>query len=153
VATNALCRSCGAIGDHWTDKCPFQEKSTEKAPPTRAEREAARLEEKDKDTYVPPSMRRGATMGSGDDSKMRRDDAATIRVTNLSEDTKEQDLQDLFRNYGPISRIFLAKDKSTQLSKGYAFITFLRREDAQRAMERLSGVGYDHLILHIEWAK
>jgi len=45
------------------------------------------------------------------------DEAATIRVTNLSEDTRETDLQDLFRPFGSIARIFLAKDKVTGQSK------------------------------------
>jgi len=45
------------------------------------------------------------------------DEAATIRVTNLSEDTRENDLQDLFRPFGSIARIFLAKDKVTGQSK------------------------------------
>ena len=45
------------------------------------------------------------------------DESATIRVTNLSEDTRESDLQELFRPFGPISRIFLAKDKYTNQSK------------------------------------
>jgi translation initiation factor 3 subunit G len=74
-------------------------------------------------------------------------------VTNLSEDAKESDLSDLFRTFGPISRIYLAKDKNTGLSKGFAFINFVHREDAARAIEKLSGFGYDNLILHLEWAK
>lgn len=45
------------------------------------------------------------------------DDNATIRVTNLSEDTRETDLQELFRPFGAISRIYLAKDKNTGQSK------------------------------------
>ncbi|KAK3745767.1 hypothetical protein RRG08_065686 [Elysia crispata] len=28
-----------------------------------------------------------------------------------------------------------------------------RREDAARAIQRVSGYGYDHLILNVEWAK
>jgi translation initiation factor 3 subunit G len=74
-------------------------------------------------------------------------------VTNLSEDTKESDLQELFRPFGPISRIYLAKDKHSGLSKGFAFVNFIRKEDAARAIEKLSGHGYDHLILHLEWAR
>ena len=45
------------------------------------------------------------------------DEAATVRVTNLSEDTQESDLQELFRPFGQISRIYLAKDKITNQSK------------------------------------
>lgn len=35
----------------------------------------------------------------------------TVRVTNLSEETKEPDLQELFGAIGPISRIYLAINK------------------------------------------
>ena len=49
------------------------------------------------------------------------DESATIRVTNLSEDTRESDLQELFRPFGTISRIYLAKDKITGQSKAGSF--------------------------------
>jgi len=105
------------------------------------------------DKYVPPGARKFGN-SAGDSIDKRRDDTATIRVTNLSEDTKEQDLSELFKSFGPISRIYLAKDKITGLSKGFAFINFVYKEDAGRAIEKLSGkFGYDHLILHLEWAK
>jgi len=48
---------------------------------------------------------------------------------------------------------FLAKDKNTGNSKGFAFIKYHQRENAARAMEKLSGFGLNHLILSIEWAK
>ena len=37
----------------------------------------------------------------------------TLRVSNISEDTKEADLQELFEPFGSIYRIYLAKDKDT----------------------------------------
>jgi translation initiation factor 3 subunit G len=81
------------------------------------------------------------------------DETSTVRVTNLSEETSEQDLATLFRPFGPISRIFLAKDKITGDSKGFAFINFFNREDAEEAMNALNGTGFDYLILNIEWAQ
>lgn len=101
--------------------------------------------------YVPPSRRGTGTAMSMD--RDRRDDTATIRVSNLSEDTRESDLQELFRPWGPISRIYLAKDKETGKSKGFAFINYVRKDDGEKAITHLSGYGYDHLILHVEWAK
>ena len=80
-------------------------------------------------------------------------DEATVRVTNLPEETQEQDLRDLFIPFGPVSRVFLAKDKTSNTSKGFAFITFNEKKDAQKAIECVSGFGYDHLILKVEWAK
>lgn len=50
------------------------------------------------------------------------DEGATIRVTNLSEDTRESDLKDLFNPFGSIQRIFLAMDRVTNTSKVTALI-------------------------------
>ncbi|CAF0827862.1 unnamed protein product [Didymodactylos carnosus] len=95
--------------------------------------------------------RGGGSYRSGD-SSMRKQDEATVRVTNLPEETQEQDLRDLFQPFGHVSRVFLAKDKITAASKGFAFITFNEKKDAQKAIDCVSGFGYDHLILKVEWA-
>ncbi|OEU16087.1 Rna binding domain in eukaryotic translation initiation factor 3 subunit 4, partial [Fragilariopsis cylindrus CCMP1102] len=83
----------------------------------------------------------------------RTDDLNTIRVTNISENTTEADLQDLFKPFGRISRVYLAKDKETLQSRGFAFVSFVNKDDAAKAMEKLQGFGYDHLILKLEWAR
>jgi len=80
-------------------------------------------------------------------------DQNTIRVTNISEDIQESDLQLLFSNYGRISRVYLAKDKETHRSRGFAFVSFVMKDDANKAMEKLQGYGYHHLILKLEWAR
>lgn len=114
--------------------------------------------------YVPPSARGGAGgMGgksleamaaSAPEGRGRDDrDQNTLRVTNISEEASEADLQDLFSPFGRISRVYLAKDKETMQSRGFAFVSFAHRDDAARAMEKLQGHGYDHLILKLEWAR
>jgi translation initiation factor 3 subunit G len=77
----------------------------------------------------------------------------TLRVTNISEDTKDTDLRILFERFGAIQRIHLAKDKNTKLSKGYAFISFYNEKEAEKALKQLNGHGYDNLILQVDWAK
>ncbi|KAK2168029.1 hypothetical protein LSH36_21g06004 [Paralvinella palmiformis] len=157
------CRICK--GDHWTTRCPYKDtlapiqdaldgdKKKEEVPEETQETPASSAPSRP-GKYVPPNLRdggnrRGETMTPG----RNRDDTATIRVTNLSEDTRETDLQELFRPFGSIARIYLAKDKNTGQSKGFAFINFHRKEDAERAIAGVSGFGYDHLILNVEWAK
>ncbi|KAI8474169.1 MAG: eukaryotic translation initiation factor [Monoraphidium minutum] len=105
-------------------------------------------------SYVPPSVRnRGAGGGGeGDSMQQRRRDENSLRVTNLSEDVSEADLQELFRPFGPISRVFLAVDRTTGENRGFAFVNYVYREDAERAIRNLNGYGYDNLILHVEWA-
>ena len=115
--------------------------------------------------YVPPGQR-GAAGAAGGKSlesmaanieengrKFDDRDQNTIRVTNISEDTTEADLQDLFSPFGRISRVYLAKDRETMQSRGFAFISFVHHNDAATAMAKLQGFGYDHLILKLEWAR
>ena len=104
--------------------------------------------------YVPPAKRQGATTApssSGDGTEN------TLRVSNLTKQVTEEDLRDLFGRFGNIHRISLPKleDPKTgeKVPRGFAYIAFARRDDAERAMVRLQGHGYDHLILKIEWAK
>ena len=100
--------------------------------------------------YVPPSMRNAD--GSRNADMAQRDDSCTVRVSNLSEDVKDSDLRELFRRFGGIQRIYLAKDRETHQSRGFAFINFFDRGDAQKAIDKLDGHGYDHLILSVTWA-
>lgn len=150
LPANIVCRTCKKVGDHYTLKCPYKHLAETGGIPKGDEPTEGEGATPAKSVYVIPKLRGG---GSADDEGSRRDEGATVRVTNLSEDTKESDLQELFRPFGPISRVYLAKDKLTNLSRGFAFINFVHREDAAKAIEKLSGFGYDHLILHLEWAK
>lgn len=155
VGSVVVCRICGMTGDHWTLKCPNKEKIAKglMTPLTTCQPIGDSNAPVAPGKYVPPSVRNADGTRMADISMAHRDDSNTLRVSNLSEETRESDLQELFRAFGPINRLYLAKDRETQQSRGFAFVTFMRREDAQRAMDRLAGYGYDYLILQIEWAK
>lgn len=108
-------------------------------------------------TYVPPSLRgkdgaadpKGKGKGKFDPQQQQEQ---SLRVTNLSDDVKEGDLQDLFSAVGRLQRVYLAKDDLGN-SRGFAFITYYSREDALRAIKKLHGFGYDNLILQVMFAK
>lgn len=153
------------VGDHWTLKCPYKDtpvdelpkdlgkKDAESAAPAEASSGSALDRAFGSGKYVPPSMRGGASGASGAGEQNDDKDNATLRVTNISLDTREEDLKELFRAFGPVSRVYLAKDRETFQSRGFAFVSFHHREDAERALQKLNGHGYDHLILKLEWAK
>lgn len=118
--------------------------------------EAPKLDAGAPGRYVPPSLRGKGADGKGggkDGGKGDQNQEASLRITNLSEDVKEGDLQDLFGQCGRLQRVYLAKDMTTFQSKGFAFITYYNREDAQRAINKLNGHGYDNLILQVSFAK
>lgn len=54
--------------------------------------------------YVPPSMR-NRVPGEEGGFRERRDDSSTVRVTNLSETTNEEDLRALVFRIGPVARV------------------------------------------------
>ena len=105
--------------------------------------------------YVPPSMR-GGGRGPGESMSRpggSRDDLPTLRVTNISEDTQENDLRELFGAFGRVARVYVGRDRETGAGKGFAFVSFEEKAVAQRAMEKMHGRGYDNLILNIQWSR
>ncbi|PKA64040.1 Serine/arginine-rich splicing factor 33 [Apostasia shenzhenica] len=146
-----VCRTCGKKGDHWTSKCPYKDLAQQSEtfvdkPPTSESSAGAT----GKSTYVPPGMRAGADrLGT---EMRRRNDENSVRVTNLSEDTREPDLLELFRTFGPVSRVYVAVDQKSGVSRGFGFVNFVHKEDAEKAINKLNGYGYDNLILRVEWA-
>ncbi|XP_031094700.1 eukaryotic translation initiation factor 3 subunit G [Ipomoea triloba] len=148
-----VCRTCGKKGDHWTSKCPYKDLAVQTdtfvdKPPMS---DASMPPGATKGAYVPPSMRSGAERPAGTDMR-RRNDENSVRVTNLSEDTREPDLMELFRPFGAVTRVYVAIDQKTGVSRGFGFVNFVNKEDAQRAINKLNGYGYDNLILRVEWA-
>merc|ERR1712008_344359 len=106
-----------------------------------------------KGAYVAPGRREGGRGGESMNDRRRTEDTAAIRVSNLSESTQEADLQELFKPFGHIARIYLSKDKITGECRGFAFVHYYKKDDATKAIATLNGFGYDHLILNVEWAK
>jgi translation initiation factor 3 subunit G len=82
-----------------------------------------------------------------------RDDLPTLRVTNISEDTGENDLRELFGVFGRVARVYVGRDRETGQGKGFAFVSFEDRAVAQRALEKVNGRGYDNLILSVQWSQ
>lgn len=96
-------------------------------------------------------MRSGADR-SGADVMRRRNDENSVRVGNLSEDARDHDLAELFGQFGPLSRAYVALDRATGESRGFGFVNFVHREDGEKAIKKLNGYGYDNLILSVDWA-
>jgi RNA recognition motif-containing protein len=62
-----------------------------------------------------------------------------LYVGNLSFDTTENDLQDLFQQHGPVSEVNLITDRMSGRSRGFAFVTMSTPEGAQAAIQALAG--------------
>jgi translation initiation factor 3 subunit G len=82
----------------------------------------------------------------------RRNDENSVRVTNLSEDTIVPGLLELFRPFGTIKQGGLALSALFTKGEGVGFVSFVHREDGEKAIGNLNGYGYDNLTLRVECA-
>ena len=62
-----------------------------------------------------------------------------LYVGNLSFETTENDLQDLFQQHGTVSEVHLMMDRMTGRSRGFAFVTMNENAEAEAAKTALNG--------------
>jgi cold-inducible RNA-binding protein len=76
-----------------------------------------------------------------------------LYVGNLSFDTTENDLQDLFAESGNVREVFLVQDKMTGKSRGFAFVTMAAEQEAQNAAKLLNGKEFHGRTLTVNEAR
>ena len=169
-AKSVRCRHCD--GPHWTVKCPHKDKfvGVEAKINHGQGSSAAKEEAKPEDAqssgpakYVPRFRRQedgssgpacAGASGSSEQTQDDRDLGLAIRISNLSDVVVESDIRDLCAALNaPVARCNVARDRNTGRCKGYAFINFYSKDDAERVMNKLNGLPYGNLILKAEIAR
>ncbi|GFZ51839.1 Translation initiation factor eIF3 p33 subunit homolog [Saitozyma sp. JCM 24511] len=158
-----VCRLCK--GGHFTAKCPYREQlaaidsvgadggEEEMDGPSNVGALAAKGAGGSTvgGRYVPPGQRAGGA--TGETMFRPRDEFPTLRVTSLSVDAEDEDLRDLFARFGRVVRANVVRDRDTRESKGFGFVSFESRKDAEAALSKMNGFGYDSLILSVSWSR
>jgi len=150
-ASKGHCRFCKS-DEHWSINCPYKDMYQN-------------INEEEPDVQEKPGFKHpgiGTSGGKyvnpiarGDRVIPERRDDYTVRVTNLPEDsdTLDKELRDLFSSIGKVERFYLAKDKITNKPKGFAFISYSNRLDAEKAIAKLNCYKMNHLVMKVEWTK
>jgi RNA recognition motif-containing protein len=76
-----------------------------------------------------------------------------LYVGNLSFNTTENELQELFAQAGTVQEVTLMQDKFTGKSRGFAFVTMSSDEDAQNAISKLNGQTVEGRALTVNEAR
>lgn len=76
-----------------------------------------------------------------------------LYVGNLSFDTTENDLQDLFEQFGGVSDVALVLDRATGRSRGFAFVTMADAAGGEASIENLSGKPFQGRNLTVNEAR
>lgn len=76
-----------------------------------------------------------------------------IYVGNLSYSVTEENLKELFSQYGEIKEAVIIKDKFTNRSKGFGFVEYASQEEASKSIEALNGKEHDGRVLKVNEAR
>uniref|UniRef100_A0A0N4Z8Q7 Serine/arginine-rich splicing factor 2 n=1 Tax=Parastrongyloides trichosuri TaxID=131310 RepID=A0A0N4Z8Q7_PARTI len=63
----------------------------------------------------------------------------SVKVDNLSYNTTQHELRRLFDRYGEIGDIHIPRDRNTRQSKGFGFVRFYDKRDAEYASNKCDG--------------
>jgi cold-inducible RNA-binding protein len=76
-----------------------------------------------------------------------------LYVGNLSFETTENDLQDLFEQHGAVNEVNLMMDRMTGKSRGFAFVTMNDDAQAKAAMGAVNGKELNGRALNVNEAR
>ena len=74
-------------------------------------------------------------------------------VGNLSWNTSEQELREIFEVHGELEEVRLITDRETGRSRGFGFVTCSNQDDAESAMAAMHGAEVDGRALNVNQAR
>lgn len=74
-------------------------------------------------------------------------------VGNLSFNTTENELQDMFAQHGTVVEANLMTDRETGRPRGFGFVTMSTPEEAQKAIDALNGTSIDGRAINVNIAR
>ncbi|MCT4589862.1 MAG: RNA-binding protein [Carboxylicivirga sp.] len=76
-----------------------------------------------------------------------------IFIAGLTDNIWDEDLKDLFEEYGQVTSAKVIKDRETRKSRGFGFVEMPDDEAAKKAIYELDRAEYDGKIINIKEAR
>ena len=76
-----------------------------------------------------------------------------LYISNLSYNVSDEDLRQLFADYGEITSAKVIMDRETGRSRGFGFVELSDDELAKKAIEELNQASYDGKVINITEAR
>lgn len=71
--------------------------------------------------------------------RQQKETGLRIYLGNLPYEAAEEELEEMFRQYGQVESVTIIKDRDTGRSKGFGFVEMPGDSEAQSAIEALNG--------------
>jgi cold-inducible RNA-binding protein len=76
-----------------------------------------------------------------------------IYVGNLSYDTREEGLRELFEAFGAVESVKIITDQFTGRSRGFGFVEMTERDEGTKAIEELNAKDFEGRSLKVNEAR
>lgn len=76
-----------------------------------------------------------------------------LYISNLSYNISDEDLRQLFADYGEVTSAKVIMDRETGRSRGFGFVELSDDELAKKAIEELNQASYDGKVINITEAR
>ena len=76
----------------------------------------------------------------------------SLKVDNLTYRTNVEDLKRIFNKYGEVGDVYIPRRKDGE-SRGFAFVRYYEKRDAEDAMDSLDGTSLDGREIRVQSAK
>lgn len=77
----------------------------------------------------------------------------SLKVDNLTYRTSPDTLRRVFEKYGRVGDVYIPRDRYTKESRGFAFVRFHDKRDAEDAMDAMDGAVLDGRELRVQMAR
>ncbi|XP_018411202.1 PREDICTED: serine/arginine-rich splicing factor 2 isoform X2 [Nanorana parkeri] len=81
------------------------------------------------------------------------EDMTSLKVDNLTYRTTPETLRRVFEKYGRVGDVYIPRDRYTKESRGFAFVRFHDKRDAEDAMDAMDGAVLDGRELRVQMAR
>jgi nucleolin len=87
-----------------------------------------------------------------DASAKRSPPSNTLFIGNVSFDSSNESIQEIFAEYGNVTRVSLPTDRESGALKGFGYVDFSSQEEASAALEALNGQDIGGRAIRVDYA-
>merc|ERR1712187_279525 len=75
-----------------------------------------------------------------------------IIISGIHEEAQDEDIQEIFSEFGNIKNLHLNLDRRNGFAKGYALLEYPFKKNAERALDEMNGKDFLGQKIKVDWA-